>query len=46
MCQQKNRASMSLLKAGGGDDRNVVRHTRRDARGGLSLGLIEMLAAG
>src|SRR6202045_262035 len=29
MCQQRNRARMSLLKAGGGDDRNVVRHSVR-----------------
>src|ERR1700730_7530778 len=29
MCQQRYRARLSLLKAGGGDDRNVVRHRVR-----------------
>src|SRR6266545_365575 len=31
MCQQMNRATRSLVRAGGGDDRNVVRHRVRSS---------------
>src|SRR6202162_3196168 len=31
MCQQRNRATRSLVKAGGGDDRKVVRHRVRSS---------------